>query len=75
MKCLRSIGIRYLIARYAESWADERYIASVIQEQMFVHASCSIPMLRSLTSPLPECHASSFSRTICVTSPSLERMT
>ena len=53
--------------------ADERYIASVNQDGWSTKPSCSMPIVYGFA--VRTCQAVSFSATICVTWPSLDRIT
>ena len=73
MKWSRSIGMSYSSDSHALRRADDSSIALVQVAAFQAEPSCSMPMESAL--PPRACQARRLSRTICVTWPSLLRMT
>lgn len=71
MTCVRSTGMPYRAHMSAVSRADAAYIAGVKSCGRSTKPSCSMPMLRSFISRFPAWNATSSSRIICATRPSL----
>ena len=72
--CARSTGIACLIVSQRASRADELYVAHVYHlPGSSIKPSCSMPS--AYLFEVPTWYARSLSSTICVTSPSTERIT